>query len=196
MKLGIDIKTGSDIIGDPKRIFRIDTKNPEESIVYQRICGLLGIGVFERSDPHISSKIATIYNRISASIKSNDPEMVLNAVDGYRRDTGVTFLGKELVKHLYGKLRLEEDRLEEHRKEGERVEKAKNEYDSFKQDSKSAKDLRRSGGVVSREYTKEMEGIAEETQQDLKRYKSENIYKDPVGVTVRKREEHLIERYI
>lgn len=138
----IDPKTGSEY--KEKKVFRLDADgNPTNSIVFHQTADLLGIKAFDRINPHVYRKLASIYNWAVGETGTNDPDTVVSAINSYRSKLGVTYLGKELLDHIYRNVRLEEDRQTYEEKQSQKQEQIKRLNENFKKEGKRASEIKK-----------------------------------------------------
>lgn len=161
-KKTIDALTGGDIV--TKRFFKIDESDPNNSLEYHKFADLLGVNRLDRLNPHVSGKLALLYNWAATKARSNNLENLADFMNTAK--SGLPFLGLELVTNLYRKARFEMERSKEEQKEDAASEHHKDVMSAFNKDSKRAHDLRgedlRNKGEV-KDDNKRMERLAKET---------------------------------
>lgn len=161
-KKTIDALTGGDIV--TKRFFKIDESDPNNSLEYHKFADLLGVNRLDRLNPHVSGKLALLYNWAVNNSKSNELSSLASFIN--KAKGGISVLGFELVTSLYRKARFEMERSNQDQKDRTEIESRKDMASAFRKDSEKARVLRKEGQdnkqAVESE-NKKMEGLIKET---------------------------------
>ena len=166
----VDPKDGS--VSLEKKIVNISEKDPYNSIEYHKICDALGIKKFDRIDPHITEKLATVYNYVANLLKTNDVLRIEKAINNFRKNAELNAEGVELVDKIYRTVR--EDILKTREKEAEReaLERQEEMLISLKSKSERAAELRSSERKIKREHEKDVKKKTEEGLEAIKEHKA------------------------
>jgi hypothetical protein len=165
----IDILTGNEKMVN--RVFKINESSPENSIEYHKLADLMRINGFDRLNPHISTKLALIYNWAASTTNSNDVEKICNYVNKCAKNLGVMEVGKGLVDGLYRVARfdMQSADYDERLKGSKEAIKAIN--NDLRGDKKDARDLRKQAGNVNKtteQLNKDTERTTKEAYKDFK----------------------------
>ena len=188
----IDPVTGSEY--KEKKVFKLDASgNPTESIVYHQTADLLNIKAFDRINPHVYRKLAVIYNWAVGETGSNDPDVVVAAINSYKSKLGVSYIGKELLDHIFRNVRLEEDRKTYEEKISQKEEQIKRIDQSIKVEGKRADELKKDSAKHQKDVQKDSEESQKRIQETLEAWRSALPKDNSIKVKVAKENTDRVE---